>query len=100
FIKGEEETLETVVTVLIADLEIPNITPSKTYLTVGDEVTYYIKVKNNGPSDVQSAPFSFMVPQGFNPNNIGFNGNSCGIENVALTYDSVTRTYSSTVDLP
>ncbi len=100
FIQGEEETLEAIVTVKIADLEVPSIIPSKTYLTVGDEVTYYIKARNNGPSDVENAPFSFIVPEGFDPKTIAFNANGCGVENVALTYDAGTRTYNSTLDLP
>ena len=101
FIKGEEETLETTVTVLIADLEIPSITPNKTQLTgIGEEIIYTIKARNNGPSDVEEAPFSFIIPEGFDPNSFAFNGNGCGVENAVLTYDSMTRTYNSTLDLP
>ncbi|CAM4182488.1 DUF11 domain-containing protein [Flavobacterium antarcticum] len=101
FIKGQEETLETVVTVKIADLEIPSITPSRTYITeVGNEVTFTIKARNNGPSDVDEVPFSFIVPDGFDPSNIVFTGNSCGSENVGLSYNPATRTYSSRLVLP
>lgn len=100
FIEGDAITADFEVDIKIADLEIPSITPSKTYLTTGDEVTYYIKAKNNGPSDVIGAPFSFIVPEGFDPKSIAFNGNGCGTQNVALSYDASTRTYNSTLDLP
>src|SRR5690606_1280726 len=101
FIKGEEETLETTVTVLIADLEIPSITPNKSQLTgIGEEIVYTITARNNGPSNVEGAPFSFIIPEGFDPNSITFNGNSCGVENAVLIYDPNTRTYNSTLDLP
>ncbi len=101
FIKGQEQTMETTVIVLIADLEIPSIVPSRTYLTeVGNEISYTIKARNNGPSDVEEAPFSFIIPEGFDPNSIAFNGNGCGLENAVLTFDPVTRTYNSTLDLP
>ena len=100
FIKGVEQTLETTVVVKVADLEIPSVIPSKTFLKIGDEVTYYIKARNNGPSDVDAAPFSFIIPEGFDPNSISFNGNGCGTENTTLQYDPITRTYSSTLALP
>ncbi|AFL80252.1 conserved repeat protein [Aequorivita sublithincola DSM 14238] len=101
FIKGEAQTIETIVVVKIADLEVPSIIPNRTYLTeVGTEVIYTIKARNNGPSDVDEAPFSFIIPVGFDPNNIAFNGNGCGTENLTLTYNAVTRTYNSTLDLP
>ncbi|QAA81264.1 hypothetical protein EI546_05770 [Aequorivita sp. H23M31] len=102
FIKGQEETVETTVVVKIADLEIPSITPNISNLTaIGTDVTFVIKVKNNGPSDVEAAPFSFIVPEGFDPSTFSFNAiNGCGSENTSLTFNPVTRTYSSTLNLP
>lgn len=102
FIKGREETLETSVTVKRADLEIPSITPNRTQFTaIGEQLTYSITVRNNGPSDVEKAPFSFIIPEGFTPENVAFNDvNSCGTESAALTFDSDTRTYSSALNLP
>jgi len=102
FIEGDALTEEFEVTVKIADLEIPSITPNKTQLTaVGEEITYSIKAKNNGPSDVEEAPFSFIIPEGFDPENITFNDvDNCGVEFDALTYDANTRTYNSILSLP
>jgi|26BtaG_2_1085354.scaffolds.fasta_scaffold00030_51 uncharacterized repeat protein (TIGR01451 family) len=100
FIEGDAIFADFEINVKEADLEIPSVTPSKSYLTVGDEVTYYIKAVNNGPSDVEAAPFSFIIPEGFDPKSISFNGNGCGSENATLTYNPSTRTYSSLLDLP
>lgn len=100
FVEGDFTMQNFEVVIKVSDLEIPSITPSKSYLKIGDEITYYIKAKNNGPSDAVGAPFSFIVPEGFTPKTISFNGNGCGTQNEALTYNAATRTYSSKLDLP
>ncbi|MEO8774145.1 MAG: hypothetical protein ABI371_07445, partial [Gelidibacter sp.] len=73
---------------------------NKTELNQGDEISYTIKARNNGPSAVAQAPFSFIVPPGFDPKSVTFNGNGCGTENTSLTYNSLTRTYDSLLALP
>lgn len=102
FIEGDALITELEVNVKIADLEIPSITPNKTQLTtIGEEITYTIKAKNNGPSDVEEAPFSFIIPEGFTPEDIVFKDvNGCGAEHETLIYDANTRTYNSTLNLP
>src|SRR5690554_5487336 len=100
FIEGDALIVNFEVDVKLADLEIYSITPSKSTLSLGDEVTYFVTVKNNGPSDIEGAPFSFILPEGFNPKGITFNGNNCGVENVPLEYNTNTRTYTSSLDLP
>lgn len=101
FIKGEKKTVDGSVAVKKADLKISSITADKTPVHIGNEVTYTIKVKNDGPSDVLGAPFSFILPQGFEK--IGtptFTGAGCGSESIALTYDATTNKYISSLNLP
>lgn len=100
FIEGDAIVANFEVDVKYADLEIFPIIPSKSNLSQGDEITYFVTVKNNGPSAVDNAPFSFIIPEGFSPKDITFNGNNCGVENTALTYDPSTRTYKSSLNLP
>lgn len=108
FIKGLEETLSTSITVREADLLVSSMTKDKTKISALEEtVTYTIKLKNNGPSDVTAsttggAPFSFILPTGFTASDITptFSGNSCGSEATAITYNSTNRTYNSVINLP
>ena len=98
FIKAEEATVITSVMVKSADLMVNSITPNQTSVLVGDQVSYTIKVKNGGPSDVVGAPFLFKVPAGLSPQNIQFVA-GCGTESVAMTYNAGTSTYSSKLNL-
>ncbi|WP_214229606.1 DUF11 domain-containing protein, partial [Pedobacter sp. B4-66] len=100
FIKGANAEITSTVVVKIADLKVSEITPNKTAVVSGDNITYTIKVKNDGPSDVEAAPFTFVIPTGFNPQSFTFSGNGCGTEALGLSYDAATRTYSSQLDLP
>ncbi|MNJ87415.1 hypothetical protein D3C87_49330 [compost metagenome] len=100
FIKGANAEIVSTLVVKIADLKISEITPNKTAIVPGDNVTYTVKVKNDGPSNVEGAPFTFVIPTGFNPQSFTFSGNGCGTEALALSYDAATRTYSSRLDLP
>lgn len=100
FIKGEAVTIETDVAIKIADLQVVSVTPDKTEVHKNDELSYTVKVKNNGPSDVTGATFTFKIPDGFNPVDIVFINNGCGTESVAMVYDAVTHTYTSKLDLP
>lgn len=100
FIEGNVTTVDFQVDIRVADLEIRSIVPNKTSVKPNDEIIYTIKARNNGPSAVEKAPFSFIIPAGFNPKNIVFNGKGCGAEQTVLTYNAATRTYVSRLSLP
>jgi len=100
YIKGPIAQTETAVVIKTADLQITAVTPNKTTLAIADQITYTVKVKNNGPSDVENSPFTFKIPPGFDPQSFTFSSNSCGSESVALVYNPTTHTYSSQLNLP
>lgn len=100
FIAGTPVTLMADIAVKVADLKISEITADKTSVIYGDTVTYTVKVKNDGPSDITEAPFTFKIPTGFNHQNVQFQGNGCGNESVAINYNSQTNNYSSRLNLP
>lgn len=110
FIKGEEQTIVTDITVKIADLKVTEVSATDldgnpiSSLNVDDEIRYTVKVKNgeagdNG-SDIVGAPFSFTLPPGFEATEAAvFVASSCGSEATGITYDAATRKYSSSLDL-
>jgi len=100
FIKGEAQTTVVFVFVSEADLKITSVTPDKGSLRKGDEITYTVKVGNDGPSDVTGSTFTFKIPDGFDPVDMVFSGNGCGAESMQIEYDAVTHTYTSKLDLP
>ncbi|HUH35181.1 MAG TPA: hypothetical protein VL022_05045, partial [Moheibacter sp.] len=100
YVKNEDVDIPLNLMVKEADLAITSVTPDKTSINLEDEITYTVKVKNNGPDDAEGATFTFKIPEGVDPINIIFNGNGCGTESIALVYDAATRTYTSTLDLP
>jgi gliding motility-associated-like protein/uncharacterized repeat protein (TIGR01451 family) len=67
YILGDATTQATTIQVKVADLEVVSIAPSAsiTKLRAGQNITYNVLVRNNGPSDVTGAPFKFKVPAGF-----------------------------------
>ncbi|SHH05041.1 conserved repeat domain-containing protein/gliding motility-associated C-terminal domain-containing protein [Pedobacter caeni] len=99
FILGAEETKNITVAVKVADLEVTSITPSKTIVGKGDELAYTVVVKNNGPSDVTGAPFSFKVPAGFTVTKMEY-VSACGTETVPVVFDPTTGLCKSTLTLP
>ncbi len=100
FIKGEEETIDTNVAIKIADLEVASVTTDKDNIAIGEVVEYTVTVKNNGPSDVEEAPFTFRLPPGFEPNGDPiFSGSADCTESIEIEYDAATRTYSSKLNL-
>ncbi len=108
FIKGEEETVNTEVTMNVADLKITAVTPDKNKVAIGENLAYTIKVKNgetgDGNSDVKGAKFTFTLPEGFDDSSVTpvFNGNGCGTEanGQKISYDPSTRIYTSYLNLP
>ncbi|MDM1046452.1 DUF11 domain-containing protein [Myroides sp. 1354] len=83
----------------VADLEVVSIIPDQTSISQNEIVTYAIKVKNNGPSAITGAPFTFVVPLGFESVQTQFTGNSCGTESSGIVYDALNHIYRSTLDL-
>ncbi|WBV61854.1 hypothetical protein PFY12_06945 [Chryseobacterium camelliae] len=100
FRKGEQVTVNSAGLLKSADLMVSSLTPNKTTAIQGEQVAYTVKVKNDGPSDVPGAKFTFKTPAGFTPQNTQFIGNGCGTESVAMSYDSATNTYTSELNLP
>ena len=100
FILGEKETIDTEVTVKTADLEVASVTTDKDNIRIGDNVEYTVTVKNNGPSDVKNAPFTFRLPSGFEPDGDPiFSGGANCTESIGIEYDPATHTYWSKLDL-
>lgn len=100
YIKGPIAQSETSVIIKTADLQVTAVTADKTTLAIADQITYTVNVKNNGPSDVENAPFTFVVPSGFDPLSLTFTGNNCGTQAIAVSYNAVSHTYSSQLNLP
>jgi gliding motility-associated-like protein/uncharacterized repeat protein (TIGR01451 family) len=112
FILGAKEIKEITVDVKEADLEVISIVPSKTIVTKGDELSYTVKVKNGGPSDVigkkdpitgiydnTGAPFTFKLPAGFIMGDMQF-VSACGAtEAVPVVFDPATGLYKSVLKL-
>lgn len=103
FIQGDMVTKETMVTVNIADLKISSLANNLSEVCIDDEVVYTVKIKNDGgPSDVVGAPFSLILPEGFEFVSYTFDGNSCGTESTALSAINQNDTlfHNSILDLP
>src|SRR5690554_6985651 len=111
FIEGDAITEEFVVNVKIADLYTDieysvASTPNAASGLPGQSVNFEVTAGNDGPSDVEGAPFTFTVPVGIditNPNNISFStscNNGTVTQSVALAYNENTRTFYSELDLP
>ncbi|KAF5271785.1 hypothetical protein FQR65_LT17592 [Abscondita terminalis] len=52
------------ITVKVADLEVVSVETSSSQVELGENFTYIVTVRNNGPSAVDKAPFHFNLPQG------------------------------------
>lgn len=100
FIQGDPQNVPAEVVLKVADLMISSLTSDRTSIQAGQNVTYTIAVKNDGPSDADGAGFAFAMPAGFTPVNMSFSGGSCGTESIPISYDSTTHTYSSELNLP
>ena len=100
FVQGEEALISAGIAIKESDLEVTSVIPDKVAVTAGESLNYTVKVRNNGPSDVTGAKFTFILPLGFNHQDVVFSGNNCGSQQLAITYDAATRTYSSLLNLP
>lgn len=83
-----------------ADLKISQITATPANVVPGTEVTFTVKVKNDGPDAVSGAAVSINVPAGFAAEPAVFDGNSCGTEATAIAYDSASNVYNASLNLP
>lgn len=100
FVKGPESSIETAVVVKVADLKVSQLTVDRANLTPGESFTATVKVKNDGPDAVSSAPFSFSLPTGFTAGTATFINNGCGTQTTAISFDASTRKYNSVLALP
>lgn len=100
FVQGEEAQLASAIAIKQSDLQVASVLPDKVGVAAGENLNYTVKVRNNGPSDVTGAKFTFVLPLGFTHQNVVFSGNNCGSQQLAITYDAATRTYSSLLNLP
>lgn len=100
FIPGTPATITTAITVKVADLKISAVNADKSSIIIGDNLTYTVKVKNDGPSDTEGAPFTFTIPAGFNHQAMQFQASGCGSESTPVTYNPQTKKYSSLLNLP
>lgn len=60
-----DESIEPLVTVLMADLEVVELGSDKDTVELGETIHYTIEVRNNGPSDVFNAKLEYALPEGF-----------------------------------
>ncbi|MDR6781660.1 DUF7507 domain-containing protein [Pedobacter africanus] len=66
YIQGSEESQPMTIVIKSADLMVESITPTvNTYFT-DQKVSYKIRVKNDGPSDISGSTFEFKAPTGYN----------------------------------
>ncbi|OJX34979.1 MAG: hypothetical protein BGO87_09595 [Flavobacteriia bacterium 40-80] len=100
YLKSPTNTMIQIV-VKKADLKV-NVTADKSScVQAGDEITYTIHVKNDGPSDVDGAAFLFELSNNLNnANSAGFNSAGCGTEAQPLSFNTGANSYSSSLNLP
>lgn len=99
FVLGARETSTLTFQAKVADLKISSITADKTRIVPGDLLRVYVKVKNDGPSDVTGSKFTFTLPVGFTPLALAFTPTGCGSQATPIAYDAATRTFTSTLNL-
>jgi gliding motility-associated-like protein/uncharacterized repeat protein (TIGR01451 family) len=64
----------------VADLKVVSITPVGTHLTAGKQLSYVVKVKNDGQSDIVGANFQFLAPTGFQITGAILSPSACATE--------------------
>lgn len=85
FISGNPISATVSFQVQEADLEITGITPDNTSGCVGQQVSYIIPVRNNGPTNVSGSKFSFSFPT--------------ELKNIVVTHAATTGTSSVTTEV-
>ncbi|HEY0610873.1 MAG TPA: hypothetical protein VGD35_14485, partial [Chitinophaga sp.] len=102
YVLGEVASQNTVLNIRQADLAVLPFSPNPlvTQVAAGQPITYNVAVVNNGPSDVEGAPFKFKVPAGFTIANLSdiTVTTSCGTVNNAAI--DASGDYTALLDLP
>ncbi|WP_293916750.1 MULTISPECIES: Ig-like domain-containing protein [unclassified Sphingobacterium] len=80
-------------TVKTSDLEILSLNSPDRQVRKGEEITYTLNLKNNGPSDAPHVRFNFDLPLGFRINHVDM-----GKVLTTITHEEVNQ-YSSLLDL-
>lgn len=75
-----------------ADLEVQSVTSNKTSYCVGEPVTYTVRVRNNGPSAVTGARFTFDYPVELTVSGLSYtiNTGTVAVSNVSNTGSQYT----------
>ncbi|WP_139205883.1 gliding motility-associated C-terminal domain-containing protein [Pedobacter sp. ok626] len=97
YILSKEEAKPLNVIIKVADLEIVSIVPTVA-ITSLNQVSYQVKVKNGGVSDVTGAKFEFKLPVGFTVTGI-----TRSFTNVLASENGIVQDisgYRSSLDLP
>src|SRR5690606_16961259 len=82
-----------------SDLEVVSLGANKTTYCLGEEMTYTIVVKNNGPNDVVGAKFFFDYPEEFNITNISHTFSSSNSGNTTANNQKGDTQFTSTLNL-
>jgi hypothetical protein len=85
------------ITLKEADLEVVSITPTKTSYCVGENISYVVRVRNNGPDAVSGAKFAFNYPTQFT-----VSGTSSAVTTGTATISSsatIAGQYTATLDM-
>jgi len=72
-----EESVEKVIRVEVADLEVVSIVADKDTIELNEMVNYTITARNNGPSDVIDGKFEYILPLGFTINSFQLESSDC-----------------------
>ena len=80
-----------------ADLEVVSITPNNTTYCIGEEITYTVQIKNNGPDDVTGAKFALNYPSGFSFTSVS-DAQTSGVSSISNN-SSTTTQFTATTDL-
>ncbi|MBB5437997.1 hypothetical protein HDC92_001671, partial [Pedobacter sp. AK017] len=99
YILSKEEAQPLNVNVKVADLQVVSVIPTYTSTAAGTQVTYAVKVKNAGVSDVTGAAFHFNVPTGFTVNANGIISSFTGATGAESNAVLDATGFSSMLDL-
>lgn len=80
-----------------ADLEVVSIAPNNTTYCIGEEITYTVRLRNNGPDDVIGAKFALNYPSGFSFTSVS-DAQTTGVSSI-YNNSSTTTQFTTTADL-
>lgn len=73
------------ITVSTHDLKIVSIVADKSLVSLNESYSYTVTVRNEGPSDIENAPFIFSIPPGMRIDNYAFLGECAAIGQNRIT---------------